>query len=420
MRSFDVRQEDLRAILNGLPAMVGYWDRNLRNRMANEAYVEYFGWHPDEMLGVHIRDVLGAELYEKNHPYMLKALAGEEQMFDRTIVDPSGAVRYTQASYIPDMVGSRARGFFVLVTDISARRRTEQALAAAERRFRTLFDLAPLGTFLLSSQGVIVDANRAAAEMLGTTRERLIGRSTQDITHPDDVDVSLRHRAALVTGEVDSYRIEKRYVREDGSTVWAQLDARLLPQGEEEGPVDVLAQVQDISHRRHQQEELERIALHDPLTGLLNRRGLLDELERSAARVRRYGGLDALLIVDLDNFKGVNDTYGHRAGDEALATIGGLLLGRLRESDVVARYGGDEFAVILGRATEDEAERVGADLATIIREARLGVPERPITASVGIAALDGHVTAADALAQADGAMYRVKRAGGDAVAGHVA
>ena len=101
-------QDGIRAILNALPAMVGYWDRDLRNRMANSAYIEYFGRSPDEMQGIHIGELLGPRLYEQNRPFIERALAGEPQTFDREIPTPSGELRYTQASYIPDLVDGGA------------------------------------------------------------------------------------------------------------------------------------------------------------------------------------------------------------------------------------------------------------------------------------------------------------------------
>jgi PAS domain S-box-containing protein len=126
--------ETLEAILNALPALVSYWDRDLRNVMANSAYVEFFGKSPDEIRGMHGRDLLGRKLFEQNLPHLQAALAGEPQTFDREITTASGELRYTQASYIPDIVDGDVRGLLVLVTDITERRRVEQEL----ERSRTL------------------------------------------------------------------------------------------------------------------------------------------------------------------------------------------------------------------------------------------------------------------------------------------
>lgn len=236
----------------------------------------------------------------------------------------------------------------------------------------------------------------------------MIGRSLIELTHPGDVEKSRQLREDLVAGRIDSYRVEKRYLAEDGREIWAQLDSRLLVVGDDE-EIQILAQVQDISERRRQRAELELLAINDPLTGLLNRRGLYQTLERECARVERHEAHAALLIIDLDRFKVINDTYGHQAGDDVLIKVAELLRSRLRADDVAARHGGDEFAAILVEASVDKATSVAADLRTLIEEARLGLADRPMSASIGTTALTTNDTAADALARADRAMYAAKR-----------
>lgn len=134
----------LRRLLDQLPAMIAYWDRDSRNVVANEAYVEWFGFHPAEMRGRHISEVLGAEVYAKNLPFITGALAGEEQLFDRTLVDQSGRVRHTQASYVPDVVDGDVHGFFVLVTDVTPRVEAQRAMDEAQA-------LAKLGSWELDT-----------------------------------------------------------------------------------------------------------------------------------------------------------------------------------------------------------------------------------------------------------------------------
>src|SRR5512134_1224891 len=143
----DPTRADVRAVLNALPALVGYWDADLRNRMANDAYVEFFGLTPDEMLGMHISELLGPELYRLNLPYIERALAGEAQLFDRAIPTPHEGIRWTQASYIPDTVDGTVHGFFVLVTDITDRKLAEEEVERSRARLAEAEHVARLGSW---------------------------------------------------------------------------------------------------------------------------------------------------------------------------------------------------------------------------------------------------------------------------------
>jgi diguanylate cyclase (GGDEF)-like protein len=170
--------------------------------------------------------------------------------------------------------------------------------------------------------------------------------------------------------------------------------------------------------RNERMQELRRQASQDPLTGLKNRRRFGEDLRAELARSRRDGSSGAVLMLDLDNFKQVNDTLGHPIGDRVIADIAMVLHGRMRETDVVARLGGDEFGIVLPRCDEAEARAVATEIATAIREhapSEEGVP--PITASIGIALFgaDPESSLESLLIDADAAMYEAKRGGRDSV-----
>src|SRR4051794_7432003 len=171
--------------------------------------------------------------------------------------------------------------------------------------------------------------------------------------------------------------------------------------------------------RRRSEHRLQYMADHDPLTGLLNRRRLEEELDLHAERVRRYGAEGALLVLDLDHFKHVNDSLGHRAGDELIITVARLLRSRLRSSDFVARLGGDEFALLLPKAGAAEARKVAEDLLGAVRDHTIpsNGTTRRTTASIGIAVFDeeGQAGGNDPLVGADLAMYDAKEAGRDSI-----
>jgi PAS domain S-box-containing protein len=210
---------DIQKILDALPAMVGYWDRELRNRMANHAYVDFFGKSPEEMQGIHIREVLGEHLYEKNRRYMEGALAGEPQLFDREITTPTGEVRYTQASYIPDRAeDGEVRGFFVLVTDITERRRIEQELERSHARLAEAEHLARLGSWDWDIPEGRMTCSDGLFEIYGISAEEFeeayeVGGSKY--VHPDDrAFVEEEMRQALETGAPIDF--EYRIIRPDG------------------------------------------------------------------------------------------------------------------------------------------------------------------------------------------------------------
>jgi PAS domain S-box-containing protein len=216
-RPFD-SPDGVQALLDALPAMVGYWDRNLINQLANAAYIEFFGVSPEEMRGTHIRDLLGPELYEKNLPYMEGALAGEKQLFDREIPTPSGEIRYTQASYIPDLRDGEVQGFFVLVTDITERRRIEEEVTHSRARLADAERVARLGSWEWDIPANHLSCSDGLLAIYGIGREDFDGRydpSNTRYVHPEDRElVESEMEQAVATGTPVDF--EYRIIRPDG------------------------------------------------------------------------------------------------------------------------------------------------------------------------------------------------------------
>ena len=245
--------------------------------------------------------------------------------------------------------------------------------------------------------------------------------SANALTHPDDRRADERASTAMRAGEIRVNDVEKRYLHAGGHTVrvavhWHDSFRIRDERGE---PAYFLAQIEDITARRRYESELQHMADHDPLTGLLNRRAFERSLEEHLARGARYGHAGAVLVVDLDDFKEVNDTLGHSAGDELIVRVAGALATRLRDSDTLARLGGDEFAILTPTGDRTEAEQLADSLLEVVRRERAargpGGRERPITASIGVAPLEGSqsLSAEEALINADLAMYDAKEAGRD-------
>jgi diguanylate cyclase (GGDEF)-like protein/PAS domain S-box-containing protein len=314
-----------------------------------------------------------------------------------------------------------------LTTHRALSERAERVHRAAKDGFRAAFDQAALGMAIVLLEGPeagqLVAANAAYALMLGRERSDLIGANPEQWTHPDDLpDGATDPLSSLAREQLEGVEFEQRYLHVDGRVIHTLGTAACFV--DEDARRVAIVQVLDISERKRFEERLAHLADHDALTGLLNRRRLQEEIVNELARVHRYGSHGALLALDFDGFKVVNDTLGHAAGDELVIALGAAIESTLRLTDVVARTGGDEFVVILPEATEEAALLVAEKLLDEIRIR--GVVSRQdqhvrVTTSIGIATFDqhDHVTADDLLVEADIAMYDAKAAGRDRCCAYV-
>ena len=312
-----------------------------------------------------------------------------------------------------------------LLRQLAERDQLEHERSVAERdlhdvqgRFESAFTSAPIGMALVDVGGHWLQVNDALCRIIGHTREELMATTLQAITHPEDGDRDERSLHDLLRGEIPSYQVEKRYRHAFGHYLWVLLTVSLVRDQRGE-PLYLVSQVQDVSERKELASRLEHLIDHDFLTGLFNRRRFQEELAREVERRSRYGAKGAVLMIDLDNFKNVNDAFGHKAGDDLLRGVAGALRHRMRQTDVLARVGGDEFAILLPEADADQAQIVAEGIVkTLGRQvAVLGEQTIQITASVGIALFDG-LRAVELLEFADLAMYEAKEAGRNRVAAY--
>jgi diguanylate cyclase (GGDEF)-like protein/PAS domain S-box-containing protein len=331
-------------------------------------------------------------------PWLTKA--GEQRRIawsNTAMVDDAGAVTHVIATGI----------------DVTAQRAAEAGLREAKERFQKAFDHASIGMCLVDLDGRFTQVNKALCDMLGRPEPELLSLRISDVTHPEDVSASMATVAVAAEGHTASHRLEKRYLRTDGRTVWAQVTVCTIHSENGESPYFV-TQVEDVTERREAEARLVRQALHDPLTGLPNRTLLMDRLRQVLARADRHPELTAVLFIDLDGFKDVNDSLGHDVGDEVLREVGRRLQGHIRPLDTVARLGGDEFVVLCqDLASEQNVVEISERLACVLSEpVAIGTFEVVVTASVGIALANGRVPAPeDLLREADAAMYGAKTRG---------
>jgi diguanylate cyclase (GGDEF)-like protein/PAS domain S-box-containing protein len=378
------------------------------------------GHKPEDLIGTNALDII----HPDEHDEVAIAIANT--------VDNDGTqgnegvglrCRHVDGSYVPiEVTGSSlvddplVGGIIVNVRDMRESIRIAATLEEVEIRFRQVFDHCPIGLVVATPDGRCVNVNPAMRAMLGYTLEEMLAFNFTDITHPDDLDSSVGKFSALTRGDSGDYRVEKRYRKHDGSYLWARVTVRSV--NDAEGRVlYIIAHVEDITERKQFEERLAYEATHDALTGLPLRTLLLDHLELALAGARRHGTNVAVLFIDLDRFKKVNDSMGHAAGDELLAEVAGRLRTAVRDIDTPGRFGGDEFVVVCPDLNDVRdvvaiAERIRELLETpaVIR----GVPVF-VGASIGIAvadtSIDADVDAATLLGQADTAAYRAKDRG---------
>jgi diguanylate cyclase (GGDEF)-like protein/PAS domain S-box-containing protein len=295
-------------------------------------------------------------------------------------------------------------------------RKTKDQSAAqepAKGRYRAAFEQGPLPQWLCDTELRLIEVNDALCALLRRSREELLGRNLTEFTHPDEMRLDGLERAEMLSGAREHGTREKQLLGADEQVVWALVATRLVRDADGT-PLYFVGQAADFTEHHLREQRLRHLADHDPLTSLVNRRGFGRELRRHVSRLARYGAKGALLMVDLDNFKGYNDAHGHAGGDALLQAVANALSARLRAGDVLGRIGGDEFSVLLPEVTPDEAEVVAAALVQAVRELDKN-GSAGVTASVGIFCFGQEPTLSEhhAMVGADLAMYAAKHAGRD-------
>ncbi len=330
------------------------------------------------------------------------------------LAHPDGtATRWVRMAALPHDGPGGSHLVVLTCTDVTAERDAVLALATAERRLRLTAEHAPIGIALVGTDGALLDVNEALCRLLGYTREELTARTFHDITHPDHLAGDVALVESLLAGEADSYKLEKVYLTRDGREVWAQLSVALA-RDEHGEPQYFISMIEDVSAQRAATTALDYRASHDQLTGLPNRTSLLERAEAALLRAEWQGGHVALLFCDLDEFKLINDSRGHAAGDAVLVETALRLEQCIRDADTAARLGGDEFVVLCeGLSGRTEAETVAQRLIDALTEPMARAGGITMTVSIGVAFAEPGVTAAELLRNADAAMYLAKTGGRD-------
>ncbi|MGZ4734449.1 MAG: sensor domain-containing protein [Acidimicrobiia bacterium] len=390
----------------------------------NGAAARMHGYSTEEVIGQPLSMLVPKERHGELFERLERLRRGE--LYDRY---ETVHVRKDGSQFPVSVTGSPVRdgtgavvGSSMIARDISARREAERALHESEERFRRLFADAPIGMAAIdvsaSRRGRMLAVNREFGRIADRSEETLLDETVLELLDPADQHLIVDAYAELTTGRAATLRFEARVRRVRDQVVWVRVAVSVVC--DDQGtPTLVIAQVEDISARKEAEDRLTHLALHDELTGLPNRMLVLDRLRQAQARGPRRNGHVAVLFVDLDHFKLVNDSLGHHAGDELLRVVAERLVGAVRPSDTVARFGGDEFVVCcddLGPTpaaaeaqTIEIAERIQRGLMPTVR---LGDEDVRVAASIGITVSHAaNQPPEELLRDADAAMYRAKERG---------
>jgi len=407
--AWDGSLEMFRLLANSVPALIAYYDSPERGsgcRFANKAYAATFGLSESSIVGKTFPEIIGEEAAREVQPSIDEVVQHSRAVaYVRELKAADGSRRWIEVNVLPHLgADARPLGAFVIVTDITQHQLATQALRASEERLAKFMQASAEG-IAFHREGIITDANPPLCALVGYSLDELRGRRALDFVAPDQVA-----RVASVLGADAELSYESAIIHKSGARIPVEFIGRTLVYDNERLRMSV---VRDLRDRHAAQARIHHLAHHDALTGLPNRLAFLERLGHQIELARVGGTQLALLFIDLDHFKRVNDSLGHLVGDALLQTVAARISGCLRTTDVVARFGGDEFMVLLADAARDDVAEVAHKLLAAV-EVPVDADGRAIsvTPSVGIAMFPGDGnTPTELIKHADTAMYIAKARG---------
>ncbi|WP_462390541.1 diguanylate cyclase domain-containing protein [Acidovorax sp. Q11] len=410
------KAELLDLISRSAGATMAVIDRSLTMIYVNDEYARWFDMSPERLVGKTLVDVYGEQDCARFMPFVERVLRGERVQYQRMLRTPYGFDEWRTICLTPwhNSQGD-IDGFITTALDVHELQVTMNALRAANQRLSSHMENSPLAVLEMDHKLQLLHCSQRAVQLMGWLHVAgLEGRLLTDLLDPASVDNSLQLALSrLQSGEEAQNRAETSFVRGDGTEVHCEWFNSALT--DEDGQVtSIMALVQDVSAKIQIARQQHYLANHDSLTGLLNRAAFQGRLEQSLLQARRSAGAVALLFIDLDGFKSVNDAEGHRAGDEVLRIVAQRIASTVRVGDTLARLGGDEFLVMLDQeVTRDVTDTIGHRIIEALH-LPMAVDGRDLSigASIGVAMYPPMEGDIDALMnRADQAMYAAKRAG---------
>jgi diguanylate cyclase (GGDEF)-like protein/PAS domain S-box-containing protein len=401
-------------LTNAIPAMVGYFDMDETCLYANDAGLRSLGVNRADIPGLGMRAALGETVYAMHEPYVREALQGRRARLEGK-VDFAGRAAHFQAHLIPDRSdGGAQRGFYLMTFDITALKEAEARRAKVEGQLRAITDNLPVSITYLDAEQRYRFVNRTGLEWLCRPADDVIGKRIGDILRPVAYERRRENIEAALTGRRVTFEAES-VVR----GVAGILSCVYIPDIESDGRVAGLyGLATDVSALKNVERQLSLLVRSDVLTGVANRYSFNETMPAALSRARRAMSGIALMYLDIDHFKSINDSLGHAAGDEVLKAFAQRLQQSVRATDTVARLGGDEFVVILeGVSSAEEPQIVARKIVgNVARPLEVEGRTLTLTTSIGVAfrreiQSSDPATAEALIGRADAALYAAKKAG---------
>lgn len=407
----DPGNEEWRSLFDEHPAPLIVYEMNSAHILAsNAAFCESYGYDPDELVGQRFTDVCEPdatynELLGPEHSGDVVRCRHHRR--DGTRLDVEVSTRYCM------WLGEPA--CMALINDVTTRTRIERRLVQSEKRLERVQEIGGVGVFEIDLRTGERYWSRELRRQFGMNEiEPIPATAGFDLTviHPDDRD-SVKKAYDSAIERRQTCRVDHRVIQAGGNVVWLQLQADIDFDGDGQ-PIRAIGTTVDITERKMAEQQLGFLAHYDPLTGLANRAHAISRLQNTLRSARRNNTYPALIFLDLDHFKTVNDSLGHDVGDQLLIEVGRRLKDATREKDCVARMGGDEFVIMITEGTSAQsAENVARRILSVFEQpVKAGGREIFVTCSIGIAYSPAEGIEVEALlSRADMAMYQAKRSG---------